>query len=362
MSFTVEASNLRRAVERMKPAQTAQTAWAAKFSWADDELSLQTVGYNLSAIATVPAEAREIGVADLPLGKLHAWLSVTNGEVTVEPDGDLVWFTTPDAELQVPTYDAELAQVPTCLDGAPVLPDEAWEAVQRVAFAAEPMMAQTSPGMKNMLHVQGEHVWATDGYSYAQIRLPGNHASVSFYPELAGVLRLLDNPVTVLDDQARLHLTDVTGRYIVSTFAGEVPDIPNSFGRLWSYEPVGAATFDRQELRDTLTALNKVRVHDSPRVAAKISDNRCELSVDTGDGSSTRTISVDCPVEFNVAVNLRYLDEALAAFRGERVTVSFGTDRQPLMMAEDDLVVVVMPILESGLSRPPRRARTKVAA
>lgn len=367
MSFIVQASDLRLAVERMKPAQTAQSVWAAKFTWADGWLTVETVGYNLSAVATIPAEAQEIGVADLPLGKLHAWLSVTDGEVTVEPDGNLVWFTTPDAELQVPTYDAELAQVSPGPNAGTTVSDRVWDAVQRVAFAAQPLTAQTSPGMKNMLHVQGEHVWATDGYSYAQVRLD-NDASVSFYPELAGVLRLVarsESPLSCwdcIDDQGRLHVADEVCRYVVSTFAGDVPDLPSRFGKVINYDPAGKATFDRRELRDALAALNKVRVHDSPRVIARISDGRCELSVDTGDGSSTRTVAVDCPVDFNVAVTLRYLDEALAAFRGEQVTISFGTEEQPLTMAEDDLLVAVMPIKQSGLSRPPRRARAKVSA
>lgn len=361
MSFTVESRDLARLVERMKPVQSTRLPWAAWFTWADDELTLSAAGFNVSAEATCSANAREVGDACLPLAKLAAWLPHVSGaiEVTVEPDAGAT-FASSDASLPVPIYAEQVGRCdPEDPDEDAELPSAVWPAIGRVAWAATRLDPDKTPSWREMIHVAPGLVWAgSDLTGVVSVTVETNRQTVSLYPEVTSLLRQLSAETTAkVDGRGRLHLRDSAGKYILSTFVGEVPDVPSMLIARYATgdkKPEERVIFDRKELIDALDTLKAVCAADSFRVVLRLREPL--LEVETGMGPSTMALSCE-PVEADTAVHLSALRSMLGVAVGEQVTILTGEDR-PIVLIEDDLTAVLAPIRLSGQARPtPRRAK-----
>jgi hypothetical protein len=360
VNFTIPSADLRRMIDRLKPCRGVGP-WVGRFDlYGAPDLLVASTGETVSAEVSSRVETADDDAVTLPLAGIEAWLAGVDGTVTVEQDDTIVTFTTDDASLPVPLAapEHEPALPPAPRETLP-LPEAVWPALARVSWAARRMDANP-PTAYNMLHVIPGSVWASDDKGFAMVAIPEVGKDVSFYPELADVLRFMsleDTKVTV-DEDRRLHLTDSHGRYVLPTFAGSVPSI----GSLSRFTDAlnRHVTFNRKELHDALGFLKALMAPDSNRVLASFEFGVCVLEVTTtNDQPATREVSCGSGAEgVNLGFNLATMRAALASLHGEKVTLDVADGQLPIVMREGDYTALLMPIKGGA----PARARDRASA
>jgi hypothetical protein len=362
MSFTVAADRLALLVDRMKPLQAGGAPWAVHMVWADDEVFMEAAAFNVGAYAAVPAEVDEIGAVNLPLTKLAAWLDHVEGEIRVEAGEAGLTFLSDEADLPVFYYGEEIGGLPDEPGDHMALDPGVWHAISRVAFASDHMPVDKAPDWRHMIHLGKGVVWAgSDLSAIASVEVPLNEHTVSIYPEVAKLVKLLGDGIrTKVDATKRLHISDSVGKYVVPTFRGSVPNVPSLVldPICGDRRPKAKVTVPRKDLLDALTAIRAVQVSDSFRLTVALEDEGLRLEVETGNGPATRFVAADHDSPGTLTcTRLGSFRGMVAGSKSTEVTVYLGDDRTPQVVIEDDYVALCSPIVSQALARPKNRTR-----
>jgi hypothetical protein len=363
MNFTIPATDLRRMVDRLKLTRGQQ--WFGLFLvYGDDDLIVRSSGEVVSAEVYTSEVWIDRPEGDLPyrvalpLHRLDAWLSGVDGEVRATQDGSVVTFETDDASLPVPTVPGYEPMLPPVPSEALPLPGEVWEALSRVSWAARPF-SNSPPTWRNMLHVSKRRVWASEDHRSAMVNIPEHDTPISFYPDVADILRTIDTEtmVATVDRERRLYLSDQYGRYVVPTFCDEVPD-DALLDRLEAIADANThrVSSNRKEMMESLSFLKSLMANNSERVIVSC-DEGCLLEVVTADDHSA-TWELPCTGHApRIGLNLSNLRSALGTLSTEEATLHLGGERAPVMMKEGGYTALVMPIVGGA----PARARHRKA-
>jgi len=361
VNVTIEADDLRGLLGRMKPVRAGAKVWAGKLSASTHGgITLASAGYYTFAEAWGNGSVAEPGEVHIPLGKLDAWLGGVDGRVELSVGDGTVVASTAHAELVLPFVLEGDVVIPPEPDDELALPPRVWSAVPRVAWAAD-ALGESAPIWKNMLHVEPGRVWASDANVIAVATVDGDGPRVSMFPDVAAVARGmdLDTLVTKRDDVGRLHLRDSGGRAVVGTYVGNNPVTVDQFIAAAGKLAVHSVTLSTKELSDAVGHLRRLKAANSLRVVFDPTEGMPLLSVETDDNlAATRDVPFD-PVGDPPAVGLNAakLDGLLDSLNGEQVTFHMGGPRDPILVEDGDLTVIMSVIRLEAKARPEKRRK-----
>lgn len=367
MDVTVQAADLAGLIGRMKATKSTRQPWFAGLATRDENtIYVSSVGFYSSSEAHCAAAVSAFGEVVIPLPKLEAWLGGVDGEVELSLEDGLVHCSADNAELTLPTVPDAVPVLPPEPSEALALPRAVWDAIPRVAWAAD-RLGDAPPSWRNMIHVRPGMAFATNDKVFATVAVEGCETEVALFPDVVALARTLDHDtlVTTRDEAGRLHLRDNGGRYVVSTFAGE--------SRLPIANPVAVAKerapkrlhLSTLALGDAVDHLRKLKATDSTRIVVDPTEGMPLLSVETDDGyPATRDVPFMAVGELEpMGLNVDHLSALLDRLDEDDVTFQVGDQRTPLVVEEGALAVLLPPMQLSAKARvAKKRAKAKAAA
>ncbi len=328
------------------------------FEAEDNTLRLTATNLEIGVSTVIDCEVEEGGKVTVNANKAaKLFSSLTGDEIVLETSDSKLNVKAANSRFSLATLPPnEFPEIELPSSYPITLPsDEIDRAIKKVSYAASKDEARyVLTGV--LLRSLGDrlHAVATDGHRLAlyEVLVPSEGFSAIIpkksISELKKVLREGEE-VSVAEQGNKLYFSSGDTVMWTSLIEGEYPDytavIPED-------NPLTMSA-DREEL---LSALKEVSIiFDKEEVMAvqfNLEDGRLTLQARNVEGEAPEEAEVTIPVDysgepFSVNFNIIHMIESISSFDGETITMKFGEELTPVLIASEDepqLKNVVMPM------------------
>ena len=359
MKFTVARDVLAEAVSwtaRALPVRPASPILAGvRIIAAEEELTLSSFDYEVSANSRIPASVEEAGEV-LVSGRLLADISkaLPDRPVTVELDGQKVNLSCGSSRFQLAVMPLdEYPQLPTQPDTAGTVDAHLFgQAVHQVTIAAS--KDDTLPLLTAVrIEVSGEQMilMATDRYRLAVREITWKPAVDAINEAAMVKARILQDVAKSMTAGNSLDIGlaqstqpgaasligfEAAGRRTTSTLTdGDYPPVLKLF-------PESTDIFAVVERSQLLDAVKRVALVAEKKTSVRLSFTESQLALEAGQGDNAQaTESIDAMLhgeDISTAFNPQYLIEGLSVIDADYVRFSFTHPTKPAIMTGQDKV------------------------
>lgn len=362
MKLQVTQENLARALSAVSRVANTRNALPilsnVLLKTIDNRLSVAATNLDIAITQYVGAKISEEGSLTVPARLMHDFVtSLPSGVITLEVEDQKLHITTDAYTSTINGVSADDFPVMPAIAEAKIWKTAAKElkkALQQVVLAASGDDARPILTGVYFYSDQGfVYAAATDSYRLAEKKLSATKDELKLLvpaTALQDLLRVLgdgDDEVAVQydDQQVRFVLndTELVSRQIDGTYPDYRKLIPEKFATsatlsredftnmtrvssLFARESAGSVTLNVDELKKRVSITS---------IASQLGDNTAEASADVKGDSA------------QVTLNSRYIIDALGAFGGKEITLSFNGKLEPCVLSsvqEPEYKHVIMPL------------------